>query len=315
MACQSSSAVSRHGRGERLERLGQRPREHAVRQEWRPDRRRPAEADIEVGVRLRRRHVRARAAGARRQPPVRRQRQRRRPRARPADRMRLLVVPRGSHRAHGAPRRALPPAGRRQRLGGVLRRSEGQRLRRGRRRPAVRSGSHKIDEHPYAAVTGTLTYHDGRVFVPVQGLNEEVQGGRPQYECCTFRGSLSALDASTGKVVWKTYTVGERQAARQECRGHTTVGPCRRRHLVGADHRCPSRRGVCRHRQRLRRSAAADDRCRRRARHQERQGAVVSSAHARTTTGRSAAARRIRTTRTARTRSVPTTTSRRRRRS
>ena len=56
----------------------------------------------------------------------------------------------------------------------------------------------KIDEHPYAAVTGTLTYHDGRVFVPVQGLNEEVQGGRPQYECCTFRGSVSALDASTG---------------------------------------------------------------------------------------------------------------------
>src|SRR6185436_306934 len=33
----------------------------------------------------------------------------------------------------------------------------------------------KIDEHPYAAVTGTLTYYDGRVFVPVQGLNEEVQ--------------------------------------------------------------------------------------------------------------------------------------------
>ena len=67
-----------------------------------------------------------------RQPPVRRQRQRRRPCARPADRMRLLVVPRGSHRAHGAPRRAIPPAGRRQRMGGVLRRSEGQRVRGGR---------------------------------------------------------------------------------------------------------------------------------------------------------------------------------------
>ena len=52
--------------------------------------------------------------------------------ARPEDRMRLLVVPRGSHRTHGAPRGAIPPAGRRHRMGGVLRRSEGQRVRAGR---------------------------------------------------------------------------------------------------------------------------------------------------------------------------------------
>ena len=83
----------------------------------------------------------------------------------------------------------------------------------------------KIDEHPYAAITGTLTYHDGRVFVPVQGLNEEVQGGRPQYECCTFRGSVAALDASTGKVVWKTYTVGERQSRGTNAAGKPQWGP------------------------------------------------------------------------------------------
>ena len=58
---------------------------------------------------------------------------------------------------------------------------------------------HKIDEHPYAAITGTLTYHDGRVFVPVQGLNEEVQGGRPQYECCTFRGSVARSTPAPGR--------------------------------------------------------------------------------------------------------------------
>ena len=56
----------------------------------------------------------------------------------------------------------------------------------------------KLDEHPLAAITGTIVYHDGRVLVPVQGLNEEVQGGRPEYECCTFRGSLSALGAGRG---------------------------------------------------------------------------------------------------------------------
>jgi polyvinyl alcohol dehydrogenase (cytochrome) len=84
---------------------------------------------------------------------------------------------------------------------------------------------HTIDEHPHAAITGTLTYHDGRVFVPVQGLNEEVQGGRPEYECCTFRGSVAALDASTGSVVWKTYIVGERQSRGTNAAGKPQWGP------------------------------------------------------------------------------------------
>jgi polyvinyl alcohol dehydrogenase (cytochrome) len=83
----------------------------------------------------------------------------------------------------------------------------------------------KVDEHSYAAITGALTYYNGRVFVPVQGLNEEVQGGRPQYECCTFRGSVSALDVSTGAVVWKTYTVGEKQARGANAQGKPQWGP------------------------------------------------------------------------------------------
>jgi hypothetical protein len=29
----------------------------------------------------------------------------------------------------------------------------------------------------------------------------------PTYECCTFRGSVVALDAATGKTVWKTFTI------------------------------------------------------------------------------------------------------------
>jgi polyvinyl alcohol dehydrogenase (cytochrome) len=84
---------------------------------------------------------------------------------------------------------------------------------------------HKVDDHPYAAITGSLSYFSGRVFVPVQGLNEEVQGGRPEYECCTFRGSLSALDAGTGSLVWKTYTVGEKQLRGTNARGKRQWGP------------------------------------------------------------------------------------------
>ncbi len=31
----------------------------------------------------------------------------------------------------------------------------------------------------------------------------------PTYECCKFRGSIVALDAITGKQIWKTYTIDE----------------------------------------------------------------------------------------------------------
>jgi len=67
----------------------------------------------------------------------------------------------------------------------------------------------KVDEHSGARATGSPTYYNGRVYVPLAGLNEEGQGGRPTYECCTFRGSVTALDASTGNVIWKTYTISE----------------------------------------------------------------------------------------------------------
>jgi polyvinyl alcohol dehydrogenase (cytochrome) len=83
----------------------------------------------------------------------------------------------------------------------------------------------RVDDHPSSAITGGLTFHAGRVFVPVQGLNEEVQGGRLEYECCTFRGSLAALDASTGAVVWKTYMVGEKQLRATNKIGKAQWGP------------------------------------------------------------------------------------------
>jgi polyvinyl alcohol dehydrogenase (cytochrome) len=61
----------------------------------------------------------------------------------------------------------------------------------------------RADDHPLARVTGSPTLHEGRVYVGVSSY-EESQGADPQYGCCTFRGSVSALDAATGTVVWRT---------------------------------------------------------------------------------------------------------------
>jgi polyvinyl alcohol dehydrogenase (cytochrome) len=64
----------------------------------------------------------------------------------------------------------------------------------------------KIDDHPAARITGSPAYYDGRLYVPVAS-SEELDGGSAQYECCTFRGSISALDAATGQILWKTYSI------------------------------------------------------------------------------------------------------------
>lgn len=83
----------------------------------------------------------------------------------------------------------------------------------------------KVDEHPAAGVTGTPVAYDGRLYVPVAS-GEEGRAIIPGYACCTFRGSLMALEAATGKVLWKTYTIAEEPSPRQPTkRGAKVVGP------------------------------------------------------------------------------------------
>ena len=66
----------------------------------------------------------------------------------------------------------------------------------------------KIDDHPAAMITGSPTLVGTTLFVPVSSY-EEVTGANPSYQCCSFRGSLVALDASNGKILWKSFTIAE----------------------------------------------------------------------------------------------------------
>ena len=66
----------------------------------------------------------------------------------------------------------------------------------------------RIDPHPAARVTGAPTLAGGRLYVPASS-SEEGLAADGKYACCTFRGSLSALDAATGAVIWKSYTIPE----------------------------------------------------------------------------------------------------------
>lgn len=66
----------------------------------------------------------------------------------------------------------------------------------------------KIEDHFLSRITGSPVLYRDRIYVPVSSF-EETAGRDNKYECCTFRGSVVALDAYTGRVIWKAYTVQE----------------------------------------------------------------------------------------------------------
>ena len=64
----------------------------------------------------------------------------------------------------------------------------------------------KADPHFIARITAGVRYFDGKVIVPVSS-SEEFSSGNPAYSCCTSRGSVVALNANTGKEIWKAWVV------------------------------------------------------------------------------------------------------------
>ncbi len=81
------------------------------------------------------------------------------------------------------------------------------------------------EAHPQATITGSLRLFEGRLYVPISSL-EVVAAMDARYACCTFRGAVAALEADTGKIVWKTYTIDEAPSERGANReGAPRFGP------------------------------------------------------------------------------------------
>jgi polyvinyl alcohol dehydrogenase (cytochrome) len=82
-----------------------------------------------------------------------------------------------------------------------------------------------VDEHSHTTITGAPTYYDGRLYVPLTAA-EEGSAMNPKYECCSARGGIVALDAVTGKQIWKTYTIAEEpHPTRKNSEGAQMWGP------------------------------------------------------------------------------------------
>jgi polyvinyl alcohol dehydrogenase (cytochrome) len=57
-------------------------------------------------------------------------------------------------------------------------------------------------------ISNSSAYYDGRLYVPITGT-ETLSGADPKYECCRSRGGVAALDANTGKIIWKVDSITE----------------------------------------------------------------------------------------------------------
>ncbi len=66
----------------------------------------------------------------------------------------------------------------------------------------------QLDSHPQAVLTQSPDVFNGVIYIGVSS-NEEGAAANPAYPCCTFRGSVLAVDAKSGNILWKTYTIPE----------------------------------------------------------------------------------------------------------
>lgn len=65
-----------------------------------------------------------------------------------------------------------------------------------------------VKDHAYIMVTGTPTFHEGNLYVPISS-GEVALAMNPFYGCCQFRGALMSLDAATGETHWRTHVIDE----------------------------------------------------------------------------------------------------------
>lgn len=82
-----------------------------------------------------------------------------------------------------------------------------------------------VETHPTAKLTGAPVFFENRLYVPVAS-GEEGAGGGANYPCCTFRGSVVALAAPSGRELWKTYVIPDAPKEQgRKANGVAKMGP------------------------------------------------------------------------------------------
>lgn len=83
----------------------------------------------------------------------------------------------------------------------------------------------RIEDAFGVQMTGSPTLWNGVLLVPISTGNEAF-ATNDNYECCKFIGSLVALDAATGEILWKRYTTDQPNLPyRLNAKGQQMWGP------------------------------------------------------------------------------------------
>jgi polyvinyl alcohol dehydrogenase (cytochrome) len=64
----------------------------------------------------------------------------------------------------------------------------------------------QVEKHLAAIITGSPVVVGDTVLIGVSS-NEEALAVQTSYPCCSFRGSMVALNANTGQILWQTFTM------------------------------------------------------------------------------------------------------------
>jgi polyvinyl alcohol dehydrogenase (cytochrome) len=74
-------------------------------------------------------------------------------------------------------------------------------------------------------LSATAAYYDGRLYVPLSGT-ETLTGANLDYECCKSRGTVVAVDANNGNVLWRSQSIQEPlRALGENSKGKQNFGP------------------------------------------------------------------------------------------
>lgn len=76
-----------------------------------------------------------------------------------------------------------------------------------------------VATHPDATITGSVKVSGDDLYVPISS-SEWATAADPAYACCTFRGSVAALDISTGALQWNTFVIPEEPKDTGEVNAH-----------------------------------------------------------------------------------------------
>ncbi|KAH8898624.1 Quino protein alcohol dehydrogenase-like protein, partial [Thozetella sp. PMI_491] len=96
----------------------------------------------------------------------------------------------------------------------------------------------QVDEHPSAVLTQSPTVYKGLILIGVSSLEEATASIVPDYECCTFVGSMNAFVLRYGRLrrIWKTAMIptGSELSGVAVWGGQPSIDPIRNQVFIGS---------------------------------------------------------------------------------